>query len=61
MVFIAGEKDWGPFQSYGNFEAMKASINQLEIHFVEGAGHWVQQEKPEAVNNIMIEFLKDKK
>ena len=61
VVFIAGEKDWGPYQSYGNFEAMKASIAQLEIHFVKGAGHWVQQEQPDAVNDIMIEFLKDKK
>ena len=61
VVFIAGAKDWGPYQSYGNFEAMKASIAQLDVHFVEGAGHWVQQERPDEVNRIMIEFLLDKK
>jgi len=61
VAFIAGSKDWGPYQSYGNFEAMKANIAQLEVSFVGGAGHWVQQEKAEEVNKIMIEFLKDKK
>jgi pimeloyl-ACP methyl ester carboxylesterase len=57
VTFIAGAKDWGPYQSYGNFEAMKATLPILDIHFVEGAGHWVQQEKPEQVNKIMIDFL----
>ena len=57
VTFIAGAKDWGPYQSYGNFEAMKATIADLSIHFIEGAGHWVQQEKPNEVNELMIDFI----
>ena len=37
------------------------NINGLNTHFVDGAGHWVQQEKPEQVNKIMIDFLKKNK
>jgi len=27
------------------------------IHLIEGAGHWVQQEAPDQVNEILIDFL----
>jgi pimeloyl-ACP methyl ester carboxylesterase len=27
------------------------------LHLVEGAGHWVQQEQPEAVSALLIRFL----
>ena len=27
-------------------------------HILEGAGHWVQQERPAEVNRLLIEFLK---
>jgi pimeloyl-ACP methyl ester carboxylesterase len=27
--------------------------------WVQGAGHWVQQERPEDVNRILLEFLRD--
>ena len=27
------------------------------IHMIEGAGHWVQQEAPDQVNEILIDFL----
>jgi pimeloyl-ACP methyl ester carboxylesterase len=26
---------------------------------IEGAGHWIQQERPAEVNAALIEFLKD--
>ena len=26
-------------------------------HLVDGAGHWVQQEQPEAVARLLLEFL----
>jgi pimeloyl-ACP methyl ester carboxylesterase len=26
-------------------------------HLVEGAGHWVQQEQPEEVTKLLIQFL----
>jgi pimeloyl-ACP methyl ester carboxylesterase len=27
-------------------------------HFIDGAGHWVQQEQPEAVTRLLLPFLK---
>jgi pimeloyl-ACP methyl ester carboxylesterase len=29
----------------------------MGFHLVEGAGHWVQQEQPEAVARLLLEFL----
>ena len=26
-------------------------------HLIEGAGHWVQQEKPEQVTELLLDFL----
>jgi pimeloyl-ACP methyl ester carboxylesterase len=30
----------------------------VATHLVDGAGHWVQQEQPEAVGRLLVEFLK---
>jgi pimeloyl-ACP methyl ester carboxylesterase len=29
-----------------------------EIHLIDGAGHWVQQEQPDEVNRLLLQFLK---
>ncbi len=57
--FISGKSDWGVYQRPGAFETMqaKACTQMLGCHLVEGAGHWVQQEQPEAVSRLLIEFL----
>ena len=26
-------------------------------HFIDGAGHWVQQEQPEAVTRLLVDFI----
>jgi len=28
-----------------------------DIHLIEGAGHWVQQERSDEVNPLLVEFL----
>jgi pimeloyl-ACP methyl ester carboxylesterase len=28
-----------------------------EIHLIEGAGHWVQQERPDEVNRLLLQFF----
>jgi pimeloyl-ACP methyl ester carboxylesterase len=29
-----------------------------EIHLIESAGHWVQQEKADEVNRLLVQFLR---
>ena len=57
--FIAGKSDWGTYQSPGALQAMESSAcSQFRgVHLVEGAGHWVQQEQPAAVSELLINFL----
>ena len=37
---------------------MPALCSDLEMHTVERAGHWVQQEFPDAVNKTIVDWLK---
>lgn len=58
-LYLAGRADWGTWQRPGAFEAMQARVcPQLRgCHLIDGAGHWVQQEQPEAVNRLLLDFL----
>ena len=57
--FIAGASDWGVYQKPGALEAMQQSActKMVGCHLVEGAGHWVQQEQPQAVVDLLLAFL----
>ena len=57
--FIAGKSDWGTYQSPGALQAMESSAcSQFRgAHLIEGAGHWVQQEQPAAVSELLINFV----
>ena len=59
-LFVAGRRDWGPFQAPGALERMgtRACADFLGCHVVEGAGHWVQQEQPQAVSDLLLAFLR---
>jgi len=59
-LFIAGKSDWGTYQRPGNFERMQqtACTRMLGCHLIDGAGHWVQQEQPERVSELLIRFLR---
>jgi pimeloyl-ACP methyl ester carboxylesterase len=59
-MFIAGRSDWGVYQNPGAFEAMQATActRMQACHLIDGAGHWVQQEQPEAVNGALLSFLR---
>ena len=60
--FIGGRSDWGVRQTPGALERMQdsACTRMLGCHLVDGAGHWVQQEQPEAVSGLLIEFLRQR-
>ena len=58
-MFVSGRQDWGIYQRPGAIDKMKDSIctNIDDIQLVENAGHWVQQEQPENVLNLLAAFL----
>jgi pimeloyl-ACP methyl ester carboxylesterase len=60
-LFIAGQSDWGIYQKPGAFEAMqhKACTRMKAPQLIPGAGHWVQQEKPGQVRDLLLSFLED--
>jgi pimeloyl-ACP methyl ester carboxylesterase len=55
-MFIAGQSDWGTYQRPSNFERMQqtACTQTLGCHLIPGAGHWVQQEQPEPVPELLL-------
>jgi pimeloyl-ACP methyl ester carboxylesterase len=59
-LFIGGKSDWGVYQAPGAVERMQESAcaKMLGCHLVDGAGHWVQQEQPERVVGLLLDFLR---
>ncbi len=59
FAFISGASDWGIHQTPGALEKMQehACTDVRGIHLIDGAGHWVQQEQPEAVLAHLVPFL----
>jgi pimeloyl-ACP methyl ester carboxylesterase len=57
--FISGKQDWGVYQRPGAMAAMQASAcaDMRGCHLIDGAGHWVQQEQPEQVSRLLLQFL----
>ena len=60
-MYVAGKSDWGTWQTPGAAERMQKSActRMVGFHLVEGAGHWVQQEQPEAVSALLLKFLRE--
>jgi len=42
-------------------EAMKPWVSDLTIEILEPCGHWTQQERPDDVNRLMIDWLEHKR
>ena len=59
-MFIAGKSDWGTHQNPGAFGRMQgtACTQMKACHLIDGAGHWVQQEQPQAVSRLLQAFLR---
>ena len=62
-IFIAGKSDWGVYQTPGAAETMQTSActRMVGFHLLDGAGHWVQQEQPEQVRELLMAFLRDQR
>jgi len=40
-----------------HIEGMKPLVTDLELHMLDNCGHWSQQEKPDEVNALMLDWL----
>lgn len=58
-AFVSGRSDWGAYRKPGALERMQSSaFTRMEgVYFIEGAGHWVQQEQPDRFNALLLELL----
>jgi pimeloyl-ACP methyl ester carboxylesterase len=57
-LFVAGEEDQAIAINRDAFEAMEETVPNLRKKvLLPGAGHWIQQERPTEVNQLLIEFL----
>jgi len=61
-LFVAGECDVVMEFWKAEFDAMETTVPKLTRKIVlPGVGHWTQQERPEEVSRLMIDFLKQLK
>ena len=58
-MFVAGTNDGVVMMAAAAIEMMPHFVKDLRINRrIPGIGHWTQQEAPEAVNDAILEFLK---
>jgi pimeloyl-ACP methyl ester carboxylesterase len=57
--FVSGAADWGTFRKPGALERMRTHTctRMQDVHLVDGAGHWVQQEQAGRFNGLLLDFL----
>ena len=57
-TFIAGEEDLVVTMYRRDFDLLEQTMPNLTAKtLIQGAGHWVQQEKPAEVNACLLRFL----
>lgn len=58
-LFIGGELDGPTRWGSGAISRFSTTLPGLRAsHILSGCGHWLQQERPETVNEILLEWLK---
>jgi pimeloyl-ACP methyl ester carboxylesterase len=57
-MFISGKSDWGVYQVPGVYERMQTEVctKMSASHLINGAGHWVMQEQPGRVSELLLDF-----
>jgi pimeloyl-ACP methyl ester carboxylesterase len=59
-MFIGGEYDIGTAWGYEAIAAAEQHMpNYRGTHMVKGSGHWIQQERPEETNRLLLAFLNE--
>jgi pimeloyl-ACP methyl ester carboxylesterase len=58
-AFMGGKSDWGVYQNPGALERLEKTVttNYKGTHLIDGAGHWVQQEQPQVLSGLLLDFL----
>ncbi|HLZ79546.1 MAG TPA: alpha/beta hydrolase [Sphingomonas sp.] len=57
-IYIAGSVDGVPLMLASDVAAMDKTIPNLRgTHIIDGVGHWTQQEAPDEVNRLLLDFL----
>lgn len=54
-LMISASDDW--FFPRGATDGMEELLPQVEKHVVAASGHWLQQEKPDEVNALLVDWL----
>ena len=54
--FVSGAADWGNHQTPGALKRLeeRAAADYRGTQLIAGAGHWVQQEQPEATTAALL-------
>lgn len=57
-LFIGGARDWATYASPGALDLMstKATTRMAAIEMIDGAGHWIQQERPARLGAVLLAF-----
>jgi pimeloyl-ACP methyl ester carboxylesterase len=50
--------EWDPFLRPEMAEPMRHYVPDLEVHMIRACGHWTQQEHPEELNRVMVDWLR---
>jgi pimeloyl-ACP methyl ester carboxylesterase len=59
-LFVAGEADAVMTQRMYAFQTLEHNVPNLKQKtLLSGAGHWIQQERPDEVNQILVNYLKN--
>jgi pimeloyl-ACP methyl ester carboxylesterase len=49
--------EWDPALTPALAAGMPTICSDLEMHMIERCGHWTQQEKPEELSGLMLDWL----
>ncbi|OBR46232.1 alpha/beta fold hydrolase [Paraburkholderia tropica] len=49
------------YSAPGAFDLMrtKAATRMMGVEFIDGAGHWIQQEQPVRLSELLLAFIKE--